>query len=66
MKSFYLTSILGDGYDKSYNINLKAKRASGNVLRAVDLRSGDFRAIKKIKQLYSSWAECAKLRELQV
>ncbi len=37
----------------------------GMVLKAVNKKSGDIVAIKKMKKKYYSWDECIKLREVR-
>merc|ERR1719434_358251 len=51
MNQYEVTKVLGGG---SY----------GSVLRARNRNNGELVAIKKMKQKYTSWEECMKLREI--
>eukprot|EP00933_Yihiella_yeosuensis_P061364 TRINITY_DN64173_c0_g1_i1.p1 TRINITY_DN64173_c0_g1~~TRINITY_DN64173_c0_g1_i1.p1 ORF type:complete len:532 (+),score=114.97 TRINITY_DN64173_c0_g1_i1:99-1598(+) len=51
MNRYKVTKVLGDG-------------TYGSVLRAQNKSSGEWVAIKKMKQKYYSWEECMKLREI--
>lgn len=51
MNRYKVTKVLGDG-------------TYGSVLRAQNKQSGEWVAIKKMKQKYYSWEECMKLREI--
>jgi len=44
--------VLGDG-------------AFGTVFKAVNIKTNEVVAIKKMKQKYSSWDECLELREIK-
>lgn len=51
MNRYKVTKVLGDG-------------TYGSVLRAQNKSTGEWVAIKKMKQKYYSWEECMKLREI--
>jgi len=51
MNRYKVTKVLGDG-------------TYGSVLRAQNKQTGEWVAIKKMKQKYYSWDECMKLREI--
>jgi len=51
MNRYKITKVLGDG-------------TYGSVLRAQNKSTGEWVAIKKMKQKYYSWEECMKLREI--
>lgn len=51
MNRYKVTKVLGDG-------------TYGSVLRAQNKQTGEWVAIKKMKQKYYSWEECMKLREI--
>lgn len=51
MNRYKVTKVLGDG-------------TFGSVLRAQNKTTGEWVAIKKMKQKYYSWEECKKLREI--
>jgi len=51
MNRYKIAKVLGDG-------------TYGSVLRAQNKQSGEWVAIKKMKQKYYSWDECMKLREV--
>lgn len=39
--------------------------AFGTVFKAVNIKTNEVVAIKKMKQKYSSWDECLELREIK-
>jgi len=51
MNRYKITKVLGDG-------------TYGSVLRAQNKSTGEWVAVKKMKQKYYSWEECIKLREI--
>ena len=52
MEKYEVTKVLGDG-------------AFGTVFQAVNNKTNEVVAIKKIKEKYSSWDECLELREIK-
>lgn len=46
-------------------LSLAGEGSSGKVYKAIDRRTGDLVAMKKMKKLFFTWDDCLRLREVQ-